>query len=240
MPPKKNWTLSEYPSLPCDKKTTTKLSTATKESSRLLKKALENTYISEDGPSYFEYFKDLDWPNECIFSYPDSNWIAIYLKDSSGNVYWSKNPDGSVKNEKVYFQIGFDSESDPEIINFTKRTPSELEGLQNCAVVNGKCVNGNREPKAQKPGKKVIFSESIPERIIPPVESVASSSKSVPKVNNTTTASTKPYLFEYETFNNIQKIHFWKLKKKMPNIFWHICSIGTIAKTKVYGGSIMN
>ena len=219
MPPKKNWTLSEYPSLPCDKKTTTKLSTATKESSRLLKKALENTYISEDGPSYFEYFKDLDWPNECIFSYPDSNWIAIYLKDSSGNVYWSKNPDGSVKNEKVYFQIGFDSESDPEIINFTKRTPSELEGLQNCAVVNGKCVNGNREPKAQKPGKKVIFSESIPERIIPPVESVASSSKSVPKVNNTTknTKTTKSITREeFEKMGSKEAIINWMIQNMDP------------------------
>jgi len=207
MPPKKNWTLSEYPSLPCDKKTTTKISTATKESSRLLKKALQNTYISEDGPSYFEYFKDLDWANECVFSYPESNWIAIYLKDSTGNVYWSKNPDGSVKNEKVYFQINND-DSDPEIINFTTRMPPELEGLENCAVVNGKCVNGNGNTKPQKPAKKVIFSESIP------TENIASSSKSVPKVNNITKTT--------KTTKSITREEFEKMGSKEAIINWMI------------------
>lgn len=124
---------------PCSKKNTTQLKKARVESVKILRKALENTYVSENGPSYYDYFKDLDWANECVFSYPGSDWVAIYLKDSNGNISWNNG-----KSEKFYFQIGLDSDSQPEIINYTTTIPSELVGKQNCAVVNGKCVEESK------------------------------------------------------------------------------------------------
>jgi len=146
MPPKKkevSWVdNSSIKKTPCSKKSTTKLATGRTASVLLLKEALKNTYVSEDenSPSYYDYFKNLDWANECVFSYPDSDWVGIYLKDPDGNIYWSKKADGTVDFEKLYFQIELDADGDPEIVNFQKNIPKELESKQSCAVVEGKCV----------------------------------------------------------------------------------------------------
>jgi len=146
MPPKKkevSWVdNSSIKKVPCSKKSTTKLATGRTASVLLLKEALKNTYVSEaeNSPSYYDYFKNLDWANECVFSYPDSDWVGIYLKDPDGNIYWSKKADGTVDFEKLYFQIQLDSDGDPEIVNFKKTIPKELESKQSCAVVEGKCV----------------------------------------------------------------------------------------------------
>jgi len=90
--------------------------------------------------------------NECVFSYPDSNWYSVYLLNNKGEQYFGE--DGALK---FYFQMEFQMEKgvpvDATIINGTSEVPDELmvngKEKKNCMVKeNGKC--GNPEPKRKK------------------------------------------------------------------------------------------
>jgi hypothetical protein len=92
--------------------------------------------------------------NECVFSYPKSNWYSVYLINSQGKPYWGES--GAVK---YYFQMDFRLNPektqiiDASIVNGTTETPDELmvDGVEmkNCIVKeNGSC--GNPEPKKKK------------------------------------------------------------------------------------------
>jgi len=115
---------------------------------------LENT-ITPDGTSYFEYFRDQDWANECVFSYPGESWVSIYKKDASGNIYWTKDSSGNVKAQKFYFQIQV-VDSQPEIVNYTTKTPPELEFKNECAIIDGKCKDSPGTTKV-KVTKQVVI-----------------------------------------------------------------------------------
>jgi len=93
--------------------------------------------------------------NECVFSYPDSNWYSVYLMDKSGKIYW-----GKTGAQKFYFQMDFKMEGEIPVdavpINGTLETPKELMvggvEIKNCVIRNGKCAN----PEAKQKKKKVV------------------------------------------------------------------------------------
>ena len=91
--------------------------------------------------------------NECVFSYPDSNWYSVYLINGNGKKYW-----GDSGAQKFYFQMDFQTNAeglpiDAFPVNGTLETPDELmvNGIEikNCVLKeNGKC--GNPESKKKK------------------------------------------------------------------------------------------
>ena len=93
--------------------------------------------------------------NECVFSYPDSNWYSVYLIDSNGQKYW-----GSKGAQKFYFQMEFKLNDigvpiDAFPINGTFETPAELivngSEIKNCIVKdNGRCANPESKKKKKK------------------------------------------------------------------------------------------
>ena len=97
--------------------------------------------------------------NECVFSYPDSNWYSVYLLNNKGEQYW--NNKGALK---FYFQMEFQLSDkglpvDATIINGTLEVPDELmvngKEMKNCMVKeNGKCANPEQKRK-----KKTIKAE---------------------------------------------------------------------------------
>ena len=91
--------------------------------------------------------------NECVFSYPNSNWYSVYLINKNGEKYF-----GETGAQKFYFQLDFQLNKegipfDAFPINPTFQTPDELmingSEIKNCIVKeNGKC--GNPESKKKK------------------------------------------------------------------------------------------
>jgi hypothetical protein len=153
---------------PCSDKNITRLSSARVQSAKTLRTALQNTQ-TPDGVSYFDYFKDLDWVNECIFSYPNSDWIGIYLKDENGNIYWTRDSSGTIKNTKLYFQIGIDSDGDPEIINYTTKVPNELLDKESCVIINGKCKEYTNTNNNKKKIIEILPTEVVSQNpVVPP------------------------------------------------------------------------
>jgi len=100
--------------------------------------------------------------NECVFSYPDSNWYSVYLINSNGKKYW-----GDSGAQKFYFQMDFQTNAeglpiDAFPVNGTLETPDELmvNGIEikNCVLKeNGKC--GNPESKKKKKKSSAIEEE---------------------------------------------------------------------------------
>lgn len=189
---------------PCSDKNTTKLSSARVQSAKTLRSALQNTQ-TPDGVTYFDYFKDLDWVNECIFSYPNSDWIGIYLKDENGNIYWTRDSSGVVKNTKLYFQIGFDSDGDPEIINYTTKVPNELIDKESCVIINGKC-------KEYSP-KKIIKTNVSNNVVIEPPKQGITQNKPIIKPRKEKKQITRE---EFEKMGSKEAIINWMVENMDP------------------------
>ena len=119
--------------------------------------------------------------NECVFTYPDSNWYSVYLVNQKGEQYWST--DGATK---FYFKLDFDVDQngiphDARIIEATTTVPPELENVKNCVIKpNGKCGN----PESKKKKKKVVddsddeSDENTPEEILAQVQQIQTGSAS--------------------------------------------------------------
>jgi len=84
--------------------------------------------------------------NECVFSYPNSDWYSVYLVDEDGNKVW----DPEAGYSKFYFKIFISPDgTDANIIEetMTNETPKELldsngNEIQNCKIGASKtCVN---------------------------------------------------------------------------------------------------
>jgi hypothetical protein len=98
--------------------------------------------------------------NECVFSYPNSNWYSVYLLNDRGEKYF-----GETGAQKFYFQLdiklnkeGIPVDAFP--MNPTFETPDELivngVEMKNCIVKeNGKCGN----PESKKKKKKTTLNE---------------------------------------------------------------------------------
>ena len=115
----------------------------------LLARALMNEDMLED-------FHGQIHANECVFSYPDSNWYGVYLVDPDGKKYFG--PNGA---QKFYFQLEFQTDSegvpyDAVPMNGTFETPPELlsngQEIKGCVLKpSGKCGN----PESKKKKKKI-------------------------------------------------------------------------------------
>jgi hypothetical protein len=101
--------------------------------------------------------------NECVFSYPDSDWFSVYLLDENGKKVWD--PDENIM--KLYFKIRVSPNGEDAAIiekTLTNDTPQELIGpdgkeIENCKVAGTKCTNPDsmkpppKEPKAPRAPK---------------------------------------------------------------------------------------
>lgn len=118
--------------------------------------------------------------NECVFSYPDSNWYSVYLMKNNGEMYW-----GTTGARKFYFQMDFrlDGEGvpiDAFPINGTLETPDELmvngSEMKNCVIKeNGKCGNPESKKKKKKSGavQEDYEEQETPEQILQNVSQVS-------------------------------------------------------------------
>jgi hypothetical protein len=203
---------------PCSKKNTTRLSKTIAKSAKMIRDALKNTETPE-GLSYFDYFKDLDWANECVFSYPGESWIGIYLKDSDGNPYWTRDSSGKITSQRLYFQLGVDADGDPEIINYTNKVPAELVSKLSCEVVDGKCVSS--EPKISVPKKnvvvpkapKVISSNNVASTSGTSSSSSSTSSQNIQKNQDSQKKITRE---EFEKMGSKEVIINWMIENMNP------------------------
>lgn len=102
--------------------------------------------------------------NECVFSYPNSNWYSVYLLDDKGNMFW-----GNKGAQKFYFQMEFKINEagvpvDAFPVNGTFEVPEELKvggvEMKNCVIKNGKCANPEQSVKKKK---KVVKEEEYEE-----------------------------------------------------------------------------
>jgi hypothetical protein len=94
---------------------------------------------------YLVDFQDYPDANECVFSYNNSLWHSVYLKNKeTGETYWDRD---SMKGAKLYFKLGPTEDGGAEVVAATTTTPSELiiNGVEipNCSIsASGSCVVG--------------------------------------------------------------------------------------------------
>lgn len=143
---------------------------------KLFAKALSND-------SFLNSFAGQIEASECIFSYPDSEWYAIYLLDPDGNKYWNQ---AEQRSEMYFFKLVISPNKKDAFTRdgTTDITQTDLQGKRPCIVNDkGNCVlpPAPKEPKAakeSKPKKKVTSAASGPsggaEASEPPPASVAS------------------------------------------------------------------
>ena len=126
-------------------------------------------------------FKDSTTANECIFSYPDSDWYSIYLSDPNGETFWNES---GQRVQRVYFKLIIDASGrDAAIGERTTVIPPELVGKTNCIITaGGNCGNPQsykktpppKAPSASAPKSKSKTSStgdgpSLPEALPVPV-----------------------------------------------------------------------
>ena len=120
----------------------------------LIAKALLKTEQLE----WFELEEDDPHGNECVFSYPDSDWYSVYLKTPNGDIVWTMDDEtGDVIHPKFYFKIEISPDgSDAKIIESSFEVPKGLKTKKNCQVINGECVDPPgpvpRAPKIEQEG----------------------------------------------------------------------------------------
>lgn len=156
----------------------------------MLVKALSNLDLltSEDELS-LKMFKKNSQSNECVFSYPNSDWYSIYFIEPNGTKYYYYDDDG--KPVKLYFKVkqssnGWEIDED----QMQTETPEELlvNGVEksNCVVVPAK-----RGVKA-----KCVSPENVPGSSTEPLVSMDSSVigklTKVPKVPKSTPVDDAP------------------------------------------------
>ena len=102
--------------------------------------------------------------NECIFTYPNTEWYSVYLLDSAGQKFWDS---ATGKVAQIYFKIGYPSSDakKPFVIEEQTAPPADLP--ENVCRVNEK---GNCETIAQlKPTKaKKKEGEVVPAQEVAP------------------------------------------------------------------------
>jgi hypothetical protein len=87
--------------------------------------------------------------NECIFSYPDSDWFSIYLVGPDGKAYYTEN---GQRVERVYFKLDYNPDgTDAAIGERTIVAPAEVAGKENCVITaGGNCGNPASYARAKK------------------------------------------------------------------------------------------
>jgi hypothetical protein len=113
---------------------------------------------------WFELETDQPHGNECVFSYPDSDWYSVYLKTPNGEIVWTTDDEtGEIVNPKFYFRINISQDGkDATIIESTFDVPQELKqgrGIkQNCQIIDGVCSD---PVKKSNPRSKIEQARTI-------------------------------------------------------------------------------
>jgi hypothetical protein len=143
-----------------------------------------------------EYLRDFSGQvhaNECMFSFPDSDWFGVYLLDKNENPVWGE--DGA---QKMYFKLDYQLNSEGLPVDasiksntITFETPDELlvngEEMKGCVIKpSGKC--GNPESKKSKKKKSAVNAddyesddEETPAAILENLQSAGSSANASKK-----------------------------------------------------------
>jgi hypothetical protein len=140
----------------------------------LIAKALFNNGKNDPEKNLLEWFRleeDNPHGNECVFSYPDSDWYSVYLKTQNGDIVWTiDEKTGEIEHPKFYFKINISSDGkDAEITEATFNVPRGLKTKQNCQIINGVCsdpvqisISRRNITEAQRKAKELEESPKIP------------------------------------------------------------------------------
>jgi len=117
---------------------------------------------------YLHLFDQDELGNECIFTYPGSDWFGIYLKDQDGQFFYDINPGASGDDSPgiFYFKIMPDTDGTPKIGPGSFVVPPELAGVKPCQVNSkGNCVNPGEE-KSPASAKKKAATPAAAEPVV--------------------------------------------------------------------------
>jgi len=189
-----------------------------------IKALLARALMNDD---YLMDFNGQVHANECVFSYPNSNWYSVYLMNKDGKMYWSET--GA---QKFYFQMDFRMEDDVPIdaipINGTLETPEELmvDGVEmkNCVVFNGKCTNP--ESKKKKKKKSVKEEDFEEEEEGPTSEEVLASLSSVPLTSGLKQTMPREY---FENLGSKSLIIDWMIANMKPEEIFKCIQRGSLS-----------
>ena len=120
--------------------------------------------LKDEKLDWFELEADEPHGNECVFSYPDSDWYSVYLKTPNGDIVWEMDDEGNILHPKFYFKIEISPDgSDAKIIESTFDVPKGLKTKKNCQVINGECVDPpGPVPRAPKTEQTEITEQETP------------------------------------------------------------------------------
>jgi len=169
--------------------------------------------------------------NECVFSYPDSNWYGVYLVDESGKKYFGNN--GA---RKFYFQLQIQT-NDEQIpidafpMNGTFETPKELivngEEINGCVIKpSGKC--GNPVSKKKKKTVNVEQYESDEEESTP--QQVLKELSHVPITSGNKTKMPRDY---FEGLGSKSLIIDWMIANMKPGEIFKCIQRGSLSAEDV-------
>ena len=133
--------------------------------------------LNDNKLDWFELEAEQPHGNECVFSYPDSDWYSVYLKTPSGEILWTMDEDtGDVIHPKFYFKINITSDEsgklDATITESTFDVPKGLKTKKNCVIIDGRCSDpptgsGTRSTKPKSDGASTSAAsqvEDVPKR----------------------------------------------------------------------------
>jgi len=194
----------------------------------LLAKALQNEDMLMD-------FNGQVHANECVFSYPDSNWYSVYLLNENGEKYF-----GEKGAQKFYFQMDFQMNKDDIVVdafptNGTFDTPDELMvngvEMKNCVVKeNGKCGNPVSKKKKKKSSAIAEGLEDSDEEDTETPEAVLEGLASIPSVGPGKTKMPRDY---FEGLGSKSLIIDWMIANMKPGEIFKCIQRGSLSAEDV-------
>jgi hypothetical protein len=155
--------------------------------------------------------------SECIFSYPDSEWYAVYLVDQDGNKYWNQQDQ---RFEMYFFKLALSPNKKDAFTRegTTDITKTDLQGRRACVVNDrGNCVLPPTLVKSEPKPKKAPVAkkkESTPEESTTAVASDVLSRLQTLSLNPEEPAATEQVPREYfEQMKNKMLIVQWMVEK---------------------------
>jgi len=126
---------------PCSNRDTTLFTEFLKQDPNNINLLIAKALLKTKQLEWFELEEDAPHGNECVFSYPDSDWYSVYLKTQNGDIVWTIDEEtGEIVNPKFYFKINISPDGkDAEITEATFDVPKGLKTKKNCQVINGVC-----------------------------------------------------------------------------------------------------
>jgi hypothetical protein len=177
-----------------------------------MKKKLFATLL--DQSSILSKFNGQLGANECIFSYPDSEWYGIYLLDQDGNKYWDSN---SGRVAMYYIKMSING-SVIKILNETiDINETDLVGKRACVInENGNCVLPPKEAPSSKAAPKTRRTTSV-SSLAGPSQPQAPVEQEV--ISRLETLSLNPQE-NVQSREEVPREYFEQMKNKMLIIQW--------------------